>query len=95
MRGLSLEAFEDAYGPAVRLLHLLPPRAAIVQVDPAVLARLTADQRVEFALSKADPVPEQLTEAELMFVAAWRRASAKARGAGDGLEWGANGFEAP
>lgn len=80
----------------VDVVHLLPPRAAIVRAPTGRVPEVTG------ARCHRPPLPEEeragLTAAERVFVAAWElRSSGLHPGprVGEGLPWDAPGFEPP
>jgi hypothetical protein len=85
-----------------KIVQEASPRVLVVSGDPAEIRRLATSPDVTSDEELAGPVGsaahDRLTPSERLFVDAWieRRASAgQKRRVGEGLSWGAPGFEAP
>lgn len=78
--------------------QVLPPRLAIVEVDPDRLAAVRGIPGVVamFEGSVPDTMRAQLNTTELLFAEAWaKNREPKKDRVGEGLSWDAEGFEPP
>jgi hypothetical protein len=85
-------------GLVARIVQRLPPRLAIIEIDPQKVETVRSQEGVSALYDDAvsETVLQQLTSAERLFAEAWDRSrQAKPARPGDGLPWDAGGFQPP
>lgn len=85
-------------GLVARIAQRLPPRLAIIEIDPGEVERVRSVEGVRalYDDTVSETVLQQLTPAERLFAEAWARSrQARPSRPGDGLPWDAEGFQPP
>ena len=92
-RAASARAEIEAIAPVIQALQ---PRILLVRADPKARERIARVSRVRGVYANAPAeLPPDLSPSEATFVAAWAARQKPKRRTGEGLNWGAPGFEAP
>jgi hypothetical protein len=85
-------------GLVARIVQRLPPRLAIIEIDPGEVETVRSMEGVRALYDGAvsGTLLQQLTPAERLFAEAWARSrQTKPARPGDGLPWDAEGFQPP
>jgi hypothetical protein len=90
----SAQAFETL-GERMQVTQRLPPRLAVVRLEPARLNDLHACPGVRDVLTGEGEPPGDLNEHERLFAEAWLLSQRPKRRPGAGLAWDAPGFLPP
>jgi hypothetical protein len=93
--GQALEDFVSRLPAGAHVAQMAPPRMAVIEADPSVIARLERNRHVLAGdRLEADPTLV-LTPSEHLFLQAWQARNAKTDRIGEGFAWDTEGFSAP